>query len=285
MVDKTFISYLSLDSFNPNFNRKYNDCVVIVHDEEKKLCYRKQYNYHLGQVEEYVYYKENGNVDKIISLKYDKNDDLLTYHSSFEYFERNILKKTVLIKKDTFFSLNKIGYTYDGLNVIHDIPEKHNDLINTEILTFDQLSNYLSENIPFYNELNYNDFIYNDSEEIIELNEAFTVTRIKELSENEHFIIYDKKYSNRQYNKGLLLEKKLHVAVNENSKKSDDLDYFREISGTEIYGYSNKQLVYIENPFYSLSININPAVGNVKLEQGILVDRERFEVSRLYTIY
>lgn len=285
MVDKTFISYSSLDSFNPNFQRMYNDCVVIIHDEKKRICYRKQYNYHLGQVEEYVYYKENGNVDKIISLKYDQNDNLHTYHSSFEYFDNNILKKTVLIKKDTFFSLNKIEYTYDGLNVIHDIPEKHNDLINTEILTFEQLSNYLHEDIPFYNELNYNDFEYNNSEEILDTNSDYTLTRIKEFSENGHFIMYDKKYSNRQYNKGLLLEKKLHVEINPNSSKNDDLDYFREISGSEVYGYRNRQLTYIENPFYSLSININPALGDIKLEQGILVDRERLEVSTLYTIY
>lgn len=285
MVDNTFSSITPLELFNPNFQKPYNDYFVIINDEKNRLCYRNQYSYHLGQVEEYIYYKENGNVDKIISLKYDENDNLLTYHSSFEYFDNNVLKKTVLIKKDTFFSLNKLGYSYDGLNVIYDIPEKHNELIDTEILSFQQLLNYLQANIPFYDELNYNDFEYNETEEIIESNDDFILTRIRELSENGHFIIYDKKYGNREYNKGLLLEKKLHVAVNDNSEKDDDLDYYRGISGTEIYGYDNKQLTYLENPFYSLSININPAVGNVKLEQGILVDRESLKVIRLYSIY
>lgn len=255
-----------------------------MYDDKKRLCYRKIYDQNLGQVDEYIYYRENGEVDKIVSLKYDEDNFRLTFHSSFEYYDNKILKKTVLVKKESFFSLNKLGYTYDGLNILFDSAVEKNSIINTEILSQEQLKNYILDDIPFYNELKYDNFLYNENEEFIESNEAHILTRTKELSKNGHFIFYDKKYGNRPYNKGLLLEKKLHVALNKNSEKIDDLDYFREISGIEYYGYSNNQLIYIENPFYSLAININPVVGNIKLEQGILVDRERLNVSRLYSI-
>lgn len=297
VLDDHLNSVIDLGSFNPNFTSLKNYVLLIFDDEEKLLVKNN----------EKFYYDDKGRLSKIIFTDLTLDNVTLTYVSTFDYFDENVLKKTMLIKSENYFSANNLAYTTDGENIKYDYPENYNRLINSEILTYDHIRDLLEFKLYFSNEVNYDYFKFNSvEEEVSESNDNFIFTSKLISTKYGNEILFTKKYT-KFFSVDDFLLTEIDVKViykndasygihyDENGKPRDfdetnwnqdeEADYYRDYVGKHYYNYDNNgNLNFIEN-INEIGLIKSNLVEGIKIEEGVIIRKSDNTVNPWFTLH
>lgn len=297
-IENSFNSIIELEKINPNFqNESYTK--YLFNDEEKLIeSNRDKFEYN-----------EQGKLKSIISISpgnlVEENKTFLT---SFEYFGESVLKKTVLIKSESFFSANDIAYTTDGINTIKDKPILKNELTNVETISFDLVESITNRKLLFNNEIDYTTLKLNEEQEDIQsITDNLVITENKIITEFGNTIIERKNYlKNYNLNSFLLTEVEIQVKYKtgaeygcnydsngniiefsnlEQYNPDTQVEYYDSRKGIYKFGYGeNHELNYLETP-QEIAIISRLFINNCKTEIGNIIKKRNQKVELWYKLY
>ncbi|PWA11655.1 hypothetical protein [Flavobacterium laiguense] len=290
--NRCFDTYRFINYSNPNFDEKFNrgtngfvDTELIFDKNDRLLIFNG----------EKLYYNELGKLSQIITEGSDEHHDYWTCLTTFEYFDEDaVLKKTMLIKTETFFSANNIATQYGT-----ETPINQNKLIRSEIITNKEVEDLLHRKLYFYNELNYDLFKLKPTEKITDEDDYFISTTTEIITEFGNKMIDKKKYFKNKFHdeySNLLYEMELsyeciddsEMALLDSSKLEefyDEINFLQlNFFGKQTYNYNQDgKLNYLEDDYQIAVIELN-IIGNTKFENAIVIDKRTKTIANWYSL-